>query len=171
MTDHRPDLRRLRALVAPYSKRIQESVVDPKQDLIVERKRASFSVERMSEELYGGVEALALRREVMNVMDTDPRLSKAGYHFSSREERIERAFAAYCAFPPIVIENGWSFEEGRLMQQFFAEACAFDLHWGMFVPTLRGQGTPDQQMRWMTPAATYNIIGTYCQTELVGCVG
>ena len=157
---------RLQSLIAPAVAKIKASSVDPKTDLVAERARATFSVKKMAEYLCGGADAHKLRLDICAVLETDPRLSKEGYFFDSREERIARAFSKYAALPSIVIENGWSFEEGRMLQQFISEPCAFDLHWGMFVPTLRGQGTPEQQARWMTPAASYQIIGTYCQTEV-----
>lgn len=36
----------------------------------------------------------------------------------------------------------------------------------MFVTTIMGQGTPEQQKKWLDRAANCNIIGTYAQTEL-----
>ncbi|XP_060528375.1 probable peroxisomal acyl-coenzyme A oxidase 1 [Cylas formicarius] len=37
---------------------------------------------------------------------------------------------------------------------------------GMFIPTIVGQGTPDQQAKWLARASNFQIIGTYAQTEL-----
>lgn len=42
----------------------------------------------------------------------------------------------------------------------------FELHYGMFIPTLRGQGSDEQQEKWLTLALTRQITGTYAQTEL-----
>ena len=50
---------RQRKLIAPYVARTMEAAVDPKQDLIDERKKASFDVEALSELLYDGKKALA----------------------------------------------------------------------------------------------------------------
>ncbi|TRY67780.1 hypothetical protein TCAL_02920 [Tigriopus californicus] len=40
------------------------------------------------------------------------------------------------------------------------------LHFIMFIPTLMGQGTLDQQAEWLGRAWNMEIIGTYAQTEL-----
>jgi acyl-CoA oxidase len=36
----------------------------------------------------------------------------------------------------------------------------------MFVPAIKGQGTEEQQKKWLTMAYKFQIIGTYAQTEL-----
>lgn len=40
------------------------------------------------------------------------------------------------------------------------------LHFVMFVPTIMGQGTVEQQIKWLEKAWDFSIIGTYAQTEL-----
>lgn len=39
-------------------------------------------------------------------------------------------------------------------------------HYGMFLPTIVGQGTYEQQEKWMYRAWNMEILGTYAQTEL-----
>lgn len=41
----------------------------------------------------------------------------------------------------------------------------FMVHLGMFVPTLLGQATPDQQSYWLPRALNMEIIGTYAQVN------
>ena len=40
------------------------------------------------------------------------------------------------------------------------------VHFVMFLPTIMGQGTVEQQAEWMGKAWDLSIIGTYAQTEL-----
>lgn len=40
------------------------------------------------------------------------------------------------------------------------------VHFGMFLPTIMGQGTDEQQHEWMMRAWRLQLIGTYAQTEL-----
>lgn len=40
------------------------------------------------------------------------------------------------------------------------------VHYGMFLPTIVGQGTQEQKDEWVDRAMNLNIIGTYAQTEL-----
>ncbi|KAK7079356.1 Acyl-coenzyme A oxidase (Acyl-CoA oxidase), partial [Halocaridina rubra] len=42
----------------------------------------------------------------------------------------------------------------------------FQLHMGMFLPTLLNQATPEQQEKWLYKAFMGQIIGTYAQTEM-----
>lgn len=37
---------------------------------------------------------------------------------------------------------------------------------GMFVPAIKGQGTEEQQKKWLPMAYKFQIIGCYAQTEL-----
>jgi len=46
------------------------------------------------------------------------------------------------------------------------EGNPLTLHYVMFVPTIMGQGTMDQQVEWLSKAWDCEIIGTYAQTEL-----
>ncbi|KAF6165355.1 hypothetical protein GIB67_018799 [Kingdonia uniflora] len=53
------------------------------------------------------------------------------------------------------------------MLRFYVDEPAFtDLHWGMFIPAIKGQGTEQQQQKWLALAYKMQIIGCYAQTEL-----
>uniref|UniRef100_W5N7N3 Acyl-coenzyme A oxidase n=1 Tax=Lepisosteus oculatus TaxID=7918 RepID=W5N7N3_LEPOC len=43
---------------------------------------------------------------------------------------------------------------------------ALGLHYAMFLPTLQKLGDPAQQEKWIPPAKTFKVLGTYAQTEL-----
>ena len=45
-------------------------------------------------------------------------------------------------------------------------ASPFGLHTVMFIPTIRFQGSVEQQKHWLSLAEPGKIIGTYAQTEL-----
>lgn len=51
----------------------------------------------------------------------------------------------------------------RTADAYFKEISPFLLHLGMFVPTIMGQGTPEQQAEWLPRALDMQIIGTYAQ--------
>ena len=42
----------------------------------------------------------------------------------------------------------------------------FALQYGMFIPTIKGQGTDEQIQEFVPRAKCLEIIGTYAQTEL-----
>lgn len=43
---------------------------------------------------------------------------------------------------------------------------AMGLHFAMFIPTLYGQCDPEQSEKWLPLAESYQVLGTYAQTEL-----
>lgn len=55
---------------------------------------------------------------------------------------------------------------GSLGAAILKEGNPLALHYVMFVPTIMGQGTMDQQVEWLSKAWDCEIIGTYAQTEL-----
>ncbi|KAG6439560.1 hypothetical protein O3G_MSEX000877, partial [Manduca sexta] len=59
-----------------------------------------------------------------------------------------------------------SFVLRRIADAFFKEISPLLLHLGMFVPTILGQCTAEQQSEWLPRALSMQVIGTYAQTEL-----
>ncbi|KAF6169376.1 hypothetical protein GIB67_016546 [Kingdonia uniflora] len=55
-------------------------------------------------------------------------------------------------------------EQEAFMLRFYVTFT--DLHWGMFIPAIKGQGTEQQQQKWLPLAYKMQIIGCYAQTEL-----
>jgi len=46
------------------------------------------------------------------------------------------------------------------------ETSPVALHTTMFIPTLESQASPEQKEKWLPKATSYEIIGTFAQTEL-----
>ncbi|KAL6953593.1 acyl-coenzyme A oxidase [Sarracenia purpurea var. burkii] len=65
-----------------------------------------------------------------------------------------------------IAELRLSEEEAAKLRYYIDEPCFTDLHWGMFVPAIKGQGTEEQQQKWLPLAYKMQIIGCYAQTEL-----
>lgn len=55
---------------------------------------------------------------------------------------------------------------GMLGSGVLREGNPLGVHFVMFLPTILGQGTSDQQVEWMGRAWNMSILGTYAQTEL-----
>ncbi|XP_017837257.1 probable peroxisomal acyl-coenzyme A oxidase 1 [Drosophila busckii] len=55
---------------------------------------------------------------------------------------------------------------GSLGSAILKEGNPLALHYVMFLPTIMGQGTIEQQVEWLSKAWDCEIIGTYAQTEL-----
>jgi len=65
-----------------------------------------------------------------------------------------------------IVELRLTEQEANKLRFFVDEPAYTDLHWGMFVPAIRGQGTEEQQKKWLPMAYKLQIIGCYAQTEL-----
>ncbi len=50
-------------------------------------------------------------------------------------------------------------EESSLLVLGLDEEIPLGLHFGMFLPTIAGQGDKEQQAKWLPLAKTFGIIG------------
>ncbi|KAJ4952876.1 hypothetical protein NE237_029708 [Protea cynaroides] len=57
-------------------------------------------------------------------------------------------------------------EEASILRFYIDQPAFMDLHWTMFIPAIKGQGTEEQQKKWLPLAYKMQIIGCYAQTEL-----
>ena len=59
-----------------------------------------------------------------------------------------------------------TYEDALLARKLLALPSGFELHLGMFIPTLLSQASPDQQAAWLPRSLNMQVVGTYAQTEL-----
>ena len=96
-----------------------------------------------------------------------------------------RAMEKVIRFVQVAKQNNFTQEESQWARRTLPEQLPLGLHWVghtwkcfepshlkptssqvMFIPTLEGQGTDEQQAKWVPLARTLQIVGTYAQTEL-----
>ncbi|KAK7083992.1 Acyl-coenzyme A oxidase (Acyl-CoA oxidase) [Halocaridina rubra] len=148
-------------------------------DLRKERKNCSFNQEEITNLLDGGPEQTDFRRKLEDYFLKDPEfLDPIPPEYLSHEDRYANELRKAC----YMIRK---FNEDEEVQQVVGEmegirrligsglgvALTKDgnplaLHYVMFLPSIMGQGTIDQQAEWMGRAWAGEIIGTYAQTEL-----
>ena len=139
---------------------------DPRQDLAAARAAAKTAVGALAAALAGGPEALGRRRRLSKLAQGRAWGSKADRHFLSREQLYKRGLAAAIGIRELVLSEGLSFEDAKILRKLVDLPGGFELHFGMFIPTLMGQGTAEQLEKWLQPALECKIIGTYAQTEM-----
>jgi acyl-CoA oxidase len=141
---------------------------DPVDDLRRERARASFDSRELARLLAGGEEALALRERVAARVRADPIMSKRGKYFMERAELYRSTLEKYLHLPKLARSMGEKdpVAAARVVREMIDEPGGLDLHIGMFIPTVQGQGDDEQQKRWLPLCRSLAIIGTYAQTEL-----
>ncbi|XP_063816635.1 peroxisomal acyl-coenzyme A oxidase 1 isoform X1 [Pseudophryne corroboree] len=138
-------------------------------DLSRERATASFSPEIITHILDGGPERTRRRREIESLVINDPSFQHEDPNFLSRSERYEVAIKKSAQMVQKMRQHGISDPEEIYWFKSFVHRGRpepLDLHLGMFLPTLLGQATPEQQERLFMPAWNLEIIGTYAQTEM-----
>jgi len=157
-----------RALVEPSSDVIAASTSDPKEDLRLERARASFNSRELEVLLAGGKDNYKLRQRIASVMTTNEAFSKRGKYFDERDELYERTLRMYLALPSAVasMNEKEPIAVARIMRELIDEPGGLDLHLGMFIPTIQGQGDEEQRKYWIPKCVKLECVGTYAQTEL-----
>ncbi|XP_047614844.1 peroxisomal acyl-coenzyme A oxidase 1 isoform X2 [Phacochoerus africanus] len=139
------------------------------QDLQKERAAASFNPELLTHILDGSPENTRRRREIENMILSDPDLQHEDLNFLSRSQRYEVAVKKSATTVKKIREFGLAdpdeilwFKKLHLVN--FVEPVG--LNYSMFIPTLLSQGTTAQNEKWLPPSKRLEIIGTYAQTEL-----
>lgn len=133
--------------------------------LAIERAGSGVEVTRLSELLHTR-ELINKRSRVEAALIKDPTFDKTELLSMGRVEKIQRSLARGKAMKRLQEKEGWDAEEYKIAHQAAGEPTVYDLHDGMFIVTLREQGTPEQHKLFLEPAVNNKIIGCYAQTEL-----
>jgi len=153
----------------------QQTVND---DLRRERTKCTFNTEELTNFIDGGTEYTDKRRQIADFFLSDPRCKdKVPVEYLSHQEHYEQAIRKACIFFDKIkkweeISNSnlidiynliWS---SGIDTAILKQNVPFGVHTFMFLPSLIGQGTPEQQEEWVGRAFKNSILGTYAQTEL-----
>ncbi|XP_017768288.1 PREDICTED: probable peroxisomal acyl-coenzyme A oxidase 1 [Nicrophorus vespilloides] len=146
-------------------------------DLLRERQKCTFNNLELTHLLDGGADKTAERREREEFFLNDPEFkSKTPVEYLSHKEKYEESVRRACLVLKKVqqlqdqgkggIDNYRQVIGAQLGSALLQDGNPIALHYIMFIPTLMGQGTIDQQAEWIQRAWNLEIIGTYAQTEL-----
>ncbi|XP_077379444.1 peroxisomal acyl-coenzyme A oxidase 1 isoform X2 [Festucalex cinctus] len=138
-------------------------------DILNERRKTTFDVEKLTNILNGGPEKTNRRREIESMVLNDPDFKNEDPNFLSRSERYDQAVKKSAQMILKLREYGIADPEEiycykRMFRGNFHEAMG--VHFVMFLPTLYGQCDPEQSKKWIPLAESYQALGTYAQTEL-----
>ncbi|KDR23594.1 probable peroxisomal acyl-coenzyme A oxidase 1 isoform X1 [Zootermopsis nevadensis] len=146
------------------------------EDIERERKKCSFDPLELTHLLDGSPEKTRERKEREHYFLSDPELRDTiPQDYLSHKEKYEEAVRKACILFRKVTQlrdKGGDLEifrqtlSGMLGSAILKDGNPFTLHYVMFLPTIVGQGTVEQQAEWMGKAWNCDIIGTYAQTEL-----
>ncbi|XP_028031521.1 probable peroxisomal acyl-coenzyme A oxidase 1 [Bombyx mandarina] len=146
-------------------------------DLIKERSKCTFNITELTNLIDGGAHLTEERKK------REEKVLKEGIHidqvpseYLSHKEKYELAIKKASLMFKLL--RKWQEEENTGMENYRAvlggalgsaileDGSPLTLHYVMFIPTLMGQGTVEQQAYWIGRAFNVDIIGTYAQTEL-----
>uniref|UniRef100_A0A5B6Z5M8 Acyl-coenzyme A oxidase n=1 Tax=Davidia involucrata TaxID=16924 RepID=A0A5B6Z5M8_DAVIN len=131
-----------------------------------ERKKAQFEVEAMKIVWAGSRHVFEVCDRISKLVASDPDFRKDHRPMLSRKELFKNTLRKAAHAWKRIIELRLSEEEASKLRFYVDEPAFTDLHWGMFVPAIKGQGTEEQQQKWLPLAYKMQIIGCYAQTEL-----
>ncbi|QDZ25572.1 acyl-coenzyme A oxidase [Chloropicon primus] len=139
---------------------------DPKVDISREREVSTVDSGALACVLAGGEESLKRRGVLSRLLQAEPWANKADRYFLSREELHKRGLQVAIGIRELVEKHGLSYDDALTMRKLVDLPGGFELHFGMWMPTLLNQGTEEQLEKWMGPSIGMEILGTYAQTEL-----
>ncbi|XP_039122296.1 peroxisomal acyl-coenzyme A oxidase 1-like [Dioscorea cayenensis subsp. rotundata] len=131
-----------------------------------ERKKAEFDVEAMKVVWAGSKHALEISDRISRLVASDPVFKKDDRTTLSRKDLFNNTLRKAAHAWKRINELRLTEEEASRLRFYVDEPSYVDLHWGMFVPAIKGQGTEEQHKKWLPLAYKMQIIGCYAQTEL-----
>jgi len=146
-------------------------------DLQNERRKASFSVEKITNMLDGGADRTKRRRQIEEIIERDPSgiFSNEDNMYLHRTDRHIRALAKHVRMVEICRKLGIGNEcngeivmskDFPLMIKAIADDLPTSLHWVMFVPNISSLCDEEQKAKWLPLCRDWKMIGCYAQTEI-----
>lgn len=136
------------------------------QDILSsERAKSNVDVDRLADFLFTQ-QTLQRRENILKVLTSEPVFDKSKNYYQGREDRILSALARGKRLQQLVEKHNWSQEEFENAIQLISEVSPLAMHYKMFMPTIREQGTPEQHKLFLERAEKFELIGCYAQTEL-----
>ncbi|KAH7835370.1 hypothetical protein Vadar_025524 [Vaccinium darrowii] len=131
-----------------------------------ERNKSEFDVDAMKIVWAGSPHAFELSDRISKLVASDPGFRKDNRTMLSRKDLFKNTLRKAAYAWKTIVDLHLSEEEAAKLRFYVDEPAYTDLHWGMFVPAIKGQGTDEQQQKWLPLAYKMQIIGCYAQTEL-----
>lgn len=133
--------------------------------LTSERAKSNINVDQLAEFLFTQ-KTLQQKAEILKLLQSDPVFDKSKNYFQGRGDRILGSLARGKRVEKLSQQHQWTQEQFEHAYQLISEASPLAMHYKMFMPTIREQGTPEQHKLFLERAKKFEIIGCYAQTEL-----
>lgn len=130
-----------------------------------ERAQSSLSIEDLSNHLFKD-DFLQRQSRILPILKKGPLFDKSHQLSLSRPDRFKLALARGKLLRRLADKHSWTQEEHEMAEYLVDDVSPYMLHMGMFVTTIREQGSDEQRAFWMPRIEKWEIIGAYAQTEL-----
>ncbi|KAL2867251.1 acyl-CoA dehydrogenase/oxidase [Aspergillus lucknowensis] len=131
-----------------------------------ERAQSNVPTEALANHLLGSDGFLSRQSKVLAVVQSEPLFNKSHQQNLSRPDRFKLALARGKLLRRLADKHGWAPEEHEMAEYLVDDVSPYMLHMGMFVTTIREQGSDEQRAYWLPQIEAWKIIGAYAQTEL-----
>ncbi|XP_026759158.2 probable peroxisomal acyl-coenzyme A oxidase 1 [Galleria mellonella] len=153
------------------------SLTKVNEDLVREREKCTFDVKELTHYFDGGEEITLNRRKVEEIILSYKELKdEVPEDYLSHKERYENAIRKAILVKdirkrhnldtPLMPEKYEVTYVNTILKGIIKDISPVYLHDTMFLVTIWGQMSPEQQAEWMPKAKDLKAIGTYAQTEL-----
>ncbi|KIW74762.1 hypothetical protein Z517_11532 [Fonsecaea pedrosoi CBS 271.37] len=152
-------------MLPPWVAALTPSEPQGSSSLAGERAKSTIDTDQIARFFYP--EGYLERQErLLQILEADPAFEKTSNYYDGRTERWKKALVRAKRIAALQIQHKWTDDELWAALELLGEAVPYALHWGMFITTLRDQGTPEQHDLFLQKALNFEIIGCYAQTEL-----
>ncbi|KAL4905084.1 hypothetical protein BDW74DRAFT_152959 [Aspergillus multicolor] len=134
--------------------------------LAAERARSTLPIDELANHLLAKDSFLQRQSKVLPILVSESLLNKSTQANLSRPERFKLALARGKLLRRLADKHGWTPAEHEMAEYLVDDVSPYMLHMGMFVTTIREQGSDEQRAQWLPKVEKWEIIGAYAQTEL-----
>ncbi|KAL0851514.1 hypothetical protein ABMA28_007305 [Loxostege sticticalis] len=146
-------------------------------DLQREREKCTFNTTELTNLIDGGADKTEERKKREDMaLKEGIHIEEVPAEYLSHKENYELAVKKACLLFKMIrklqeeentgMENYMAVLGGTLGSAILRDGSPLTLHYVMFIPTLMGQATVEQQAYWIGRAFNLDVVGTYAQTEL-----
>lgn len=130
-----------------------------------ERSKSKIPVDALSAFLFTKP-VIERQARILRILQAEPVFDKSRNYFDGRVDRFKTALARSKRLAQLQKIYAWDKDDFLMANELVSEPGPYGLHLGMYLTTLRDQGTPEQHKLFLEPAENYRAIGCYAQTEL-----
>ncbi|XP_050736712.1 peroxisomal acyl-coenzyme A oxidase 1-like [Eriocheir sinensis] len=139
------------------------------EELRRERAQCSFNMEELTNFLDGRKQLTIRRREIEQLMCTDPAfIDEVPIEYLSHEELYSNELRKVTHLTKKMADLNISLRElnSTMALELLRDGNPLGLHMSMFSDALQGLASPEQQQKWVSMIVKNKVIGTYAQTEM-----